>query len=98
MAVQPFGIDVKTYRTIEEALEAWDIEETIGDPRFSFKHAIRLQGLFLEQDNTIYDHRGQFYAKLESVKWKDAQTLEARVKVKNQAVYSIVTIDIGKLK
>lgn len=89
---------MKIYKNIDEAMAAWDIEETLGDPRFSFKHAIRLQGLFLGDDNKIYDHKGRLYATLGEVKWRDEAVIEAKIKLATSVNFVIATVDIGKLK
>lgn len=89
---------MKNYKTIEEALEAWDIEEKLGDPRFVFKHAIRLQGLFLQDNNEIVNANGRPYATLGEVKWRNAEILEAKVKLAGSIDFVMATVDIGKLK
>lgn len=85
-------------KTLAQHLEDWDIEEALGDPRFSFKHAIRLQGLFLEQDNVIYDYKGRPYARLGEVKWKSESVIEATIKLVTSVNFVVTTVDIGKLK
>jgi hypothetical protein len=89
---------MKTYKTIEEALTEWDSEDQLGDPRFTFKHAIRLQGLFLGDDNQIYDSKGRLYATLGETKWKDQNTIQATLKLATGIKFVVATIDIGKLK
>lgn len=74
------------------------MEEKLSDPRFSFKHAIRLQGLFLADDNQIYDSRGRLYATLGEVKWRDESVIEAKVKLNGSIDFVLATVDIGKLK
>lgn len=89
---------MKVYKTIEEALVEWEVEETLGNPRFSLKHALRLQGLFLGDDDKIYDSRGKLYATLGEVKWLNEAIIEAKVKLVQSIKFIPITIDIGKLK
>lgn len=86
------------YLDPEEALKEWDNTQELGDPRFAFKHAIRLQGLYLHEDNEITNMNGRPYAYLKEVKWKNETILEAKVKLNNSEAYHRVMIDIGKLK
>lgn len=89
---------MKSYKTIEEALEAWHLEETLSDPRFVFKHAIRLQGLYLHENNEITNMNGRPYATLGEVRWADENTIQATVKLSQAIEFTLVSIDIGKLK
>jgi len=89
---------MKIYRSIEKALEDWDNEEKMGDPRFVFKHAIRLRGYFLEDDNRIVNSRGQTHAVLGEVKWADENTIQATIRPETQVKFVLINIDIGKLK
>jgi hypothetical protein len=85
-------------KTLEQHLADWDNEVKQENARFTFKHAIRLQGLFLDDQNRIYTHKGNLYAELAEVGWRDANTIEARVKLQSSLTFAMVTIDIGKLR
>lgn len=89
---------MKIYKTTEQALAEWDAEEKLGDPLFTFKHAIRLQGLFMDDDKKIYDHKGRLYATLGEVNWKNENIIEAKIKLATALDFVIATVDIGKLK
>ena len=85
-------------KTLEQHLEEWDKEEKLGDARFNFKHAIRLQGLFLADDGQIYDHKGRLYATLGEVNWRNENVIEAKIKLATSINFVLTSIDIGKLK
>lgn len=89
---------MKSYRTIEEALKDWHMEQTLSDPRFVFKHAIRLQGLYLHDNNQITNANGRPYATLGEVKWKNESILEAKIKLNTAIDFVITTVDISRLK
>lgn len=92
-------------KTLEQHLADWDAEEALekagihplGDPKFVLKHALRLQGLFMEKDGMIYDSKGKFYASLGSAKW-NGNIIEAQIKLATAVDFVKVTLDIGKLK
>lgn len=85
---------------LKKALNSTAVELSNGtSPRFALKHALRLQGLFLQENDEITNANGKLYATLESVIWKDQNILESKIKIRlNEGVkFFITTIDIGSL-
>lgn len=89
-------------KTLEQQLAEWDAEveheNNMGNPRFVFKHALRLQGLFLNDDNEITNASGKLYAYLGVTEWQDKDTIKAMIKRVDESEFVILSLDIEKLR
>lgn len=92
-------------KTLDQLLAEWDAEveaeeaaKDLGSPRFVLKHALRLQGLFLNDDNEITNASGKLYAWLGEAAWEDKNTLKAMIKRVGTVDFAKVTIDVDKLR
>ncbi len=84
-------------KTLDEVFKTNTIGRNLGEARFVFKHSLRLQGLFLEDNNEIKDSQGNVKAWLGEVCWKDDNVLEAKVKLNTSIEFVPITIDIKSL-
>lgn len=85
-------------KTLQQHLDEWDNEVKQENARFTFKHAIRLQGLFLSDNNEITNANGRHYGTLGEVKWRDANIIEAKVKLAGTIDFVTATLDIERLR
>jgi len=83
---------------LKKVMDSAFYEAALGSsPRFVFKHMLRLQGLYLEDNNEITNMNGRPYATLGTVVWKDQDTLEATIRLYQDIKFIPISFDLKGL-